>query len=370
MTNAAKYGEKDGRLTLRASRYAGRLLLEVTNRPGPKHAQARALYGDTNAAAAIVAAEGRGLQHDALSTGNGLCIAFKCARLLGGTLSLRFLVDRVVATLVVPLVEIDGDAPALPKGLRVASLDDDADIRALDARFFAKLGFDAHVRGATEEEISDFPIFVANMRPPRQLVFLDENLDHPEHGGHFAKGTDLVAPLRAAGFAGKIVIKSANQSSEERARYEASGADAAVDKALMGEALTRELATILAGEWSWNAGPIDVTVLGATVADEAAERVRLFRQRAPERAEAVDVHLRAGDGERAWGAAHRLKATASLVGARAVVEACDSLRGVDTYCCGEEAAAVFWTPKLARLRVAMQKALDALPSEADTCRHG
>ena len=26
-----------------------------------------------------------GLQHDALSTGNGLCIAFKCARLLGGS---------------------------------------------------------------------------------------------------------------------------------------------------------------------------------------------------------------------------------------------------------------------------------------------
>ena len=44
-----------------------------------------------------------------------------------------------------------------------------------------------------------------------------------------------------------------------------------------------------------------------------------------------------------------------------VAEACDALRGVGAYC-GEEAAAVFWTPKLARLRVAMQKALDALPS--------
>ena len=58
VTNAAKYGEKKGRLTLRASRRAGRLQCEVANRPGPKHAEARALYGETDAAAAIVAGGG------------------------------------------------------------------------------------------------------------------------------------------------------------------------------------------------------------------------------------------------------------------------------------------------------------------------
>ena len=43
VTNAVKYGEVDGRVTLRATLRACRLLLEVTNRPGAKHAEARAL---------------------------------------------------------------------------------------------------------------------------------------------------------------------------------------------------------------------------------------------------------------------------------------------------------------------------------------
>lgn len=230
----------------------------------------------------------------------------------------------------------------------------------LDERLFAKLGFDAHIRGGTEEEIRGFPSFVTSLRPPPQLVFLDQNLDHPTDGGRFARGTDLVGPLRAAGFGGKIVIKSANQSSDERARYEASGADGAIDKALMGEALKRELAAILAGAWSWNAGPLDATVLGSTDADEAAEYVRLFRQRAPALAEAAGARFAAGDGERAWGEAHRLKALAGLLGARAVVEACEALRGIDAYR-GEENLAAVWTAKLAQLLDATQVALAALP---------
>ncbi len=153
VTNAARYGEKDGRITMRASRHAGRLCFEVTNRPGARHAAARAHYGYADAAAAITAAIGRGLQRDALSTGNGLRIARKCARLLGGALSLRFLADRVVAALTVPLVAVSDDAPALPAGLRVAMLDDDEWVRALDARLFTRLGFDVCLRGASEEEI-------------------------------------------------------------------------------------------------------------------------------------------------------------------------------------------------------------------------
>ena len=290
-------------------------------------------------------------------------IALKCARLLDGALSLRFLADRVVAELNVPLVAVDGDVPALPAGLRVASLDDDPVIRMLDVRLFAKLGFDACVRGANEEEIRSFPSFVAGLKPPPLLVFIDQNLDHPIDGSPCVKGTDLVAPLRAS-FAGKIVIKSANQSSEDRAHYEASGADAAIDKALMGEALKRELAEILAGTWAWNSGSIDMRVLGALEADVAAEHIHLFLQRAPALAQAVGARLEGDNGAHAWGAVHRLKALAGFVGARALVEACEALRGVDAYHGDEESAtelnAPVWIAKLARLHDATQDALAAL----------
>ena len=170
-----------------------------------------------------------------------------------------------------------------------------------------------------------------------------------------------MAPLRAAGFTGKIVIKSANQSSDERARYEASGADGSIDKVLMGEALKSEIAEILAGTWKWNAGPIDERVLGAADADEAAEHVRFFVQRAPELAQMACARFEAGSGARAWGPAHRLKALAGFVGARAVVEACEALRGIDAY--HSEAApddSSIWVAKLARMQDATQDAANAL----------
>ena len=66
------------------------------------------------------------------------------------------------------------------------------------------------------------------------LVFLDQNLDHPQLGGPLAKGTELVPRLRTAGYAGKVSIKSANQATAERAHYRASGADGALDKVLQG----------------------------------------------------------------------------------------------------------------------------------------
>ena len=241
------------------------------------------LYGDGDAAPSIVAA-GRGLQRDAMSTGNGLRISDRCARLLGGGIELRFHAERVVASLTMPLVALDG-ALALPAGLRVASLDDDDIVRAMDRQRFAKLGFEAHVRGDAEDEIVGFPAFVAALDPPPQVVLLDEYLEHPTRGGKLANGTELVPQLRRLGFAGKIVIKSANQSSGERARYERSGADGAVDKVLSDDAFARELAAILAGTASWRSQPIDAAVLGAVDADQAGERMSAFRERAGRMAE-------------------------------------------------------------------------------------
>ena len=85
--------------------------------------------------------------------------------------------------------------------------------------------FKGRMEQIEDEEIQGFPAFVAGLDPPPSVVFLDENLDHSNGSGAFLKGTQLVPRLREAGFAGKIVIKSANQASSERARHRASGAD-------------------------------------------------------------------------------------------------------------------------------------------------
>ena len=175
VTNAARYGPRDGRVRVRAMRAHGRLRLEVANEPGAKHAENRALYGDGDALKAIVAGGGRGLQRDAASTGQGLRIAAMCARLLGGELTLHFLADKVVVALVVPLIAVDAAASTvLPDGLRVASLDDDEFVRVVDRHLFKQLGFKAHVRGESVEEIEGFPAFVATLDPPPHVVFLDQ----------------------------------------------------------------------------------------------------------------------------------------------------------------------------------------------------
>ena len=62
VTNAAKYGAKDGRITLCASLAAGQLLIETINAPDVQHSKARDKYGDTDAAEDL-AATGKARHH-------------------------------------------------------------------------------------------------------------------------------------------------------------------------------------------------------------------------------------------------------------------------------------------------------------------
>ena len=65
-----------------------------------------------------------------------------------------------------------------------------------------------------------------------------------------------------------------------------------------------------------------------------------------------------GDGEQAWIAAHKLKALANLVGAHALTEACEAMRGID---CQPSSEAIIDGGKwLQRLRSASQAACAAL----------
>ena len=103
--------------------------------------------------------------------------------------------------------------------------------RAIGARWCGgplELGLDAHVRGATVEEIEGFPAFAVDLAP--DVVFLDQNLDHPLHRTPLVEGTEIVARLRQLGYAGKIVMKSASNAPDHGSLYLACGADGAVSR--------------------------------------------------------------------------------------------------------------------------------------------
>ena len=63
------------------------------------------------------------------------------------------------------------------RGLRVASVDDDELARFVDTLAFEELGIEAHVRGASAEEIEGFPDFVSGLAPPPHAVLIDYRLD-------------------------------------------------------------------------------------------------------------------------------------------------------------------------------------------------
>ncbi|KAL3906159.1 MAG: hypothetical protein SGPRY_010656 [Prymnesium sp.] len=325
VSNATQYGAASRPITLRAMRNASKLRFEVVNLPGPKHAEAQALYGDSDAVAEILRSFGQGLQRSPSSTGNGLRIARKCSQLLDGEMSLCFAPTCVIASVSVPLIcEEQSTAPILPPDLQVALVDDDEIIRMLDALQFQKLGIKAHIRGSTAEEIIDFPAFVASLDPQPQLVLLDQNLDHPSHGDSLIKGTSLIPKLRSQGYSGKVIIKSANQSSADRAHYIASGADGTLDKIVRGEAFARELAAFLSGPSALESQPFDINMLCNS--DGSRDHVHLFKERASQLVEKAVSQYFNGNRDRAWSSVHKLKSLARFIGAWPLAETCEALR--------------------------------------------
>jgi len=184
VSNAIKYGKRDSEIDMSASTKGGRLCLEVSNQPGPKHEALLQAFGHADCSEDIWT-RGDIAQRDALSTGRGLRISRKCASLLNGSLSLVFHENEVRATLSLsiglPKSLSDGCLGEL-KGLVVAAVDDDEMVRCMDERLYSKVGITPHIRGESAKEILDFPEFVASLDPPPDCVMLDQNLALPGDG--------------------------------------------------------------------------------------------------------------------------------------------------------------------------------------------
>jgi len=229
LTNAVKYGERDGRITLRASRDGGRLRFTVVNLPGEMHRKAVARFGHKVDALPQLLNGVAGLERDSTSTNKGLRIAQKCAQTLDGELQIKFHKEYVESVLALPLFFAAKEV-SLPSSLRIVTLDDDHVVRRLDQIQLQRLNVQVEVRGNTAEEILGFPEYVASLDPPPDLLIIDHNLDHPVSRMPLIKGSSILPQLREKGFNGKIIIKSVDTREEDRRSYLKQGADAVVDK--------------------------------------------------------------------------------------------------------------------------------------------
>jgi len=353
-SNATKYGPDDGEVRLHASLLPShRLLLSVHNAAGEKHAELRERFGADSSA---LFHGGVGAHSDALSTRKGLAIAKKCARILGGDVSIRFEAASVVATLEFSYTILPASL-CLPTSTLIASLDDNGLIRKMDCAMIKQMNIDnesaQHVRGATTDEICNFPEYVIQMERQPTLVIIDQNLDHPINHTEFMKGTELVRRLRELDFKGKIVIKSANAAPDDAKTYLASGADGVVAKGLDAFDMSRQLACILFGLFTLPDEAFDPRTIQQWELDERRELADEFISEANSLLMKLQGAIQSGAYVTAHSTLHAMKGICMNFGARRVGNMCNALR--DRTMGKEE-----WEAELVNLRSALQQAFDFL----------
>lgn len=132
--------------------------------------------------------------------------------------------------------------------------------------------------------------------------------------------------LRNLGVTAKLVIKSANDSAADVARFKRAGADDVISKGLTVEALGRELVRILRNGPNDAAARFDSTVLAHQGEAMRHLMIQSFRQMAPMAVVAANAACRDGRAEAVRSHVHRLKGQALCVGATELVQASEAMR--------------------------------------------
>ena len=104
----------------------------------------------------------------------------------------------------------------------------------------------SRVLGETYPEmlsVLDLILKASSEREHHDIVCMfDQNMNYPEG---FVTGTELTSQLRAHGFRGLIVIRSANDSAESLKQYCDAGADAAISKSARPSKVRAELGRLI-----------------------------------------------------------------------------------------------------------------------------
>jgi len=271
------------------------------------------------------------VHRDAFSTRKGLAIAKKCATLLNGTVSICFEETEVVATLTFTYSILSASI-CLPSSTLIASVDDQAMIRTMDAWMMQQIGIDVesvqHIRGSTADEIRDFPEYVMQMQRQPSIVLIGQNLDHPIHRGTIIKGTELIPRLRRLGFKGKIVVKSANSAASDIRSFIAAGADGCVAKGLNHMDMSRQLACILFGLTDNRPEEFfDPRVIDTIPIEQRREFVDMFVSEVRAQLKRLHDVISGGVLKEIDSVLHALKSICGSFGALNVMGLCESLRG-------------------------------------------
>jgi len=90
----------------------------------------------------------------------------------------------------------------------------------------------------------------------RVVCVLDQNIDNYDEGAFI--GTDLVRELRRHGFAGLVIIHSANDELADEQEYLAAGADGCIGKAVKGgiEAVLKVIGRLWHAKFDARAGAV------------------------------------------------------------------------------------------------------------------
>ena len=234
VSNARKYGDKR-RVRIELQYADGQLVLQVVNRVD-REAQARLIASHGSDSTHLLHTRGEG--STAMSTNVGSQALLACARLLDGSVALRFSLDET--RLVLKVAAQRPASMALSESLVVWFLDDDPTTRRryraawlkppLDpaSRVLPELGLSPK---ATDAAMRTFVADVLAASPRPGALLLDQNLQSqvlPTE--NVTTGTEITRELRKAGFDGTIVIRSANVSRHITEEYKAAGADAVVSK--------------------------------------------------------------------------------------------------------------------------------------------
>jgi len=120
--------------------------------------------------------------------------------------------------------------------------------RTMTKRMLQSIGANANSRvlGETHQEVSsvlELVLQASSELGHHNIVGLfDQNMEYPEA---FVTGTGLTRQLRARGFEGLIVIRSANDSLESMNQYYEAGADALISKSTRPSKVKDELSRLI-----------------------------------------------------------------------------------------------------------------------------
>lgn len=213
----------------------------------------------------------------------------------------------------------------------ITAVDDDAFVRMHLKALFEGLAIDprsvVHVRGASEDEITGYPEYVARMLPPPTLVLLDQDLG-------IVNGVQLIPQLRERGVTAKIIIHTANDAPSEVCSYLAAGADGVIGKgsghAMNGpcNSLGHSLARFIDGtanpltpfQYDLHKSPLE-----EMPTDTRADFIAMFKEQASESTANLKKAIKTEDHVAAGRVLHALKGTSAMIGATHVAWLCSEV---------------------------------------------